>query len=132
MNVCNNIVFVPGKPFQPSLTFVGKARSLTQSGTTERRFTGVCSGLTCKHKTRLQRLARDKHSSLSQTFINNICKKLYNIVSCEEFSYFFLHNLHGNQCNLVKILSKYGTNGTNNGLKKFELLDPMLKTFFCL
>jgi hypothetical protein len=26
-NVCNKLVFVPGKPFQASLIFVGKARS---------------------------------------------------------------------------------------------------------
>ncbi len=32
-------VFVPGKPFQLSLMFVGKARSLTFSGARERCFT---------------------------------------------------------------------------------------------
>ncbi len=32
---------VPGKPFQPSLMFVGKARVLPQSGAPERRFTLV-------------------------------------------------------------------------------------------
>jgi len=26
---CNKLVFVPGKPFQPSLMFVGEARSLS-------------------------------------------------------------------------------------------------------
>jgi hypothetical protein len=29
-------VFVPGKPFQPSLMFMGKARRLLKSGTPER------------------------------------------------------------------------------------------------
>jgi len=38
-------VFVPGKPFQPSLMFVGKARRLPQSGAPERRFTQLGSGL---------------------------------------------------------------------------------------
>ncbi len=45
-------MFVPGKPFQPSLVFVGEARSLPFSGAPERYFTS---------------LARDKHSSLLQT-----------------------------------------------------------------
>jgi hypothetical protein len=31
-----DLVFVPCKPFQPSLMFVGKATSLTKSGATER------------------------------------------------------------------------------------------------
>jgi hypothetical protein len=56
--------FVPGKPFQPSLIFVVKARSLPKSGAPERQFTWVGSGLTRKHKTKLERLARDKHPSL--------------------------------------------------------------------
>jgi hypothetical protein len=42
-------VFVPGKPFQPSLVFVGNARSLTLRGAPERFFTQVGSGLTHKH-----------------------------------------------------------------------------------
>ncbi len=48
-----NEAFVSGKPFQPSLMFVGKAKSPTQSGAPERCFTQVGSGLTCKHQTRL-------------------------------------------------------------------------------
>jgi hypothetical protein len=32
-------VFVPGKPFQPSLMFVGKGRSLPQSGAPKSYFT---------------------------------------------------------------------------------------------
>jgi hypothetical protein len=38
---------------------------------------GSC--LTLKQKTRLERLARDKHSSLLQEFVNYGRKKLYNI-----------------------------------------------------
>ena len=41
--------FVPGKPFQPSPMFVSEARSLPRSGACEMCFTGVGSGLTCKH-----------------------------------------------------------------------------------
>jgi hypothetical protein len=46
----------------------------------ERCFTRVGSGLTCKHYTRLERLARDKHSSLLQKFVTYGRKKFYNIV----------------------------------------------------
>jgi hypothetical protein len=44
--------------------FVGKARSLAKSGTPERCYTCIGSGLTPKHKTRLESHAWDKHSSL--------------------------------------------------------------------
>jgi hypothetical protein len=36
-----------------------------------------CSGLTCKHYTRLERLARDKHSSLLRKSVNYGRKKFY-------------------------------------------------------
>ncbi len=42
-------VFVPGKPFQPSLMFVGKARGLPKSGVPKRCFTFLGSILTHKH-----------------------------------------------------------------------------------
>ncbi len=38
-------MFVPGKPLQPSLMFVGKARGLHYSGASEMRFTWVGSDL---------------------------------------------------------------------------------------
>jgi hypothetical protein len=57
-------VFVLDKPFQPSLVFVGKSRSLPYSGAPEKCITQVGSGLTRNHWTGLQKLARDKHSSL--------------------------------------------------------------------
>jgi len=44
--------------------FAGKARSLPKSGAPKKYFTRVGSGLTHKHKTSYERLARDKHSSL--------------------------------------------------------------------
>ncbi len=61
---------LPGKPFQPRLTFVGEARSLPLRGAPEISFTWVRSSLICKHQTRLERLARDKHSSLLQKSVN--------------------------------------------------------------
>jgi len=42
-------VFVPGKPFQPSLIFAGEARSIPKSGVLERCITQVGSGLTGQH-----------------------------------------------------------------------------------
>ncbi len=53
-------VLVPGKPFQPSLMSANKARCFTRVG----------SGLNQKHYTRLERLNRDKHSSLLRTLVN--------------------------------------------------------------
>jgi len=35
------------------------------------------SGLTCKHNTRLERLAREKHSSLLRTYVNYRCSKVF-------------------------------------------------------
>jgi hypothetical protein len=52
---CNLQLFVPGKPFQPSLMFVVSA------GTPEWCFTRVGSCLTRKCKTKPERLVRDKH-----------------------------------------------------------------------
>ncbi len=65
--------------FQPSLRFVGKARNVPYSGAPERCFIRVVSGFTRKHQTELERLARDKHSSLLQTFVNYGCEKFYKI-----------------------------------------------------
>jgi hypothetical protein len=62
-----------------------KAGSLPQSGAPEKHFSLVGVGLTCKHLARLgmklEAPAKDKPSSLLQTFINYGCKKFYNIVS---------------------------------------------------
>jgi hypothetical protein len=41
--------------------FGGKARSLYQSGAPERFFSEIGSDLTCKLKTRLEKLSRNKH-----------------------------------------------------------------------
>ncbi len=70
-------MFVLGKPFQPSLMFIVNSRGLSYSGAPERCFTWVGSGLTCKHVTRLERLARDKHSRLLRKYVNYVRKKFY-------------------------------------------------------
>ncbi len=59
-------VFVPGRPFQPNIMFVGKAMNLTYSGAPERCLPQVDFGLTHKQQTRLDRLSTDKHCSLLQ------------------------------------------------------------------
>jgi hypothetical protein len=71
--------FAPGKPFQPSLLFAGKTRSLPLSEEPERRFTWVGYCLTCKHYSIPERLARDEHSSLLQKNLTCGRKKFYNI-----------------------------------------------------
>jgi len=53
-------VFVPGKPFQPRVTFGGYSQESTLEW----------NGRTHKHQTRLEMLARDKHSSLLRKFVN--------------------------------------------------------------
>jgi hypothetical protein len=49
-------VFVSGRAFQPSLIFVGKARSLILRGTPE------SSGPTLKDYKRMEKPSKDKHS----------------------------------------------------------------------
>jgi hypothetical protein len=61
-------MFAPGKPFQSSLMSVGKELTLEWS---------TC--LTHKQYTILERLARDKYSSLFKKFVTNVHKKFYNI-----------------------------------------------------
>jgi hypothetical protein len=67
-------VFASGKPFQSSLMFVGKARSLPY-----RSITWVGSCLTHKHYTSLERLTGDKRTSLLRTFRKFRRKKFYKI-----------------------------------------------------
>jgi hypothetical protein len=62
MNVCNRVAFVLGEPFRPSIIlFAGDVKGLSYRGTSFGVFTWVGSGLTCKHSTGLERLARDNH-----------------------------------------------------------------------
>ncbi len=70
-------MIVPSKPFQPGLVIVSKARNPPSSGALEIFFTQVGSGLTCKHLTRLEGLARDKHSSSLQKSVNYGSNKCY-------------------------------------------------------
>ncbi len=59
--------------------FVGKARSLPYSAAPESYATWGGSGLTYKPYTRLERLAREKHSSFLRKFVNYGRKKFNNI-----------------------------------------------------
>jgi hypothetical protein len=57
--------------------FASKAKSSTKRGETERGSTWVGSGLAHKHYSRLERLARDKHSSLLRKSVHYGGKKFY-------------------------------------------------------
>ncbi len=57
--------------------FVGKARSLPQSGASQRCFTWVGYYLACKYY--LEKLAKEKHSSLLRKFVTYVRKNCCNI-----------------------------------------------------
>ncbi len=59
-------MLVRGKSIQSVLIFVGKARAYLSKSS----FRFSTPGLTFKHYTRLERLVRDKHTSLLRTFVN--------------------------------------------------------------
>ncbi len=59
--------------------FVSMARILPKCRAPERCFTWIGSDLNHKLQVRLERLARDKHSSLLLTLVNYECKKFFNI-----------------------------------------------------
>ncbi len=61
---------------------LGEAKSRPFSGASERCFIHVGSRLIFKHKTRLERFARDKHSSLLQKSVKCGRKKFYDIDTC--------------------------------------------------
>jgi hypothetical protein len=63
-------MLVLGKPFQPNLMFAGKARAYPSEAPFRCSTLGQALGLTHKYSNRLERPARDKHSSLFQTFVN--------------------------------------------------------------
>jgi hypothetical protein len=56
-------------------------------------YTWVGSGLTCKHRTRLERLARDKHYNLFQPFVTYGQKMFDNIGPSNQFYITFLSSL---------------------------------------
>ncbi len=62
-------MFVLGKPFQPSLMFVGKAKSLPKKGAPFRCSIWLGSGITHNHYNRLEKVVRDKYSSLLQNSV---------------------------------------------------------------
>jgi hypothetical protein len=63
-------VFDPARPFQLSLMFAGETRSLPNNGAPSLdKAPNLLTNI---------RPAKDKHSSLSQTFVNCSCKKFYN------------------------------------------------------
>ncbi len=96
MFIKKQTVFPPkSRPFfSKSRPFFSKSRpilapelSLPQSVSPERGFTWVGSGLTNKHQTRLEKLARNNHVSLLQKFINYSRKNFYNIgLNCNVIS----------------------------------------------
>jgi hypothetical protein len=63
-------VFDLGKPFQFSLIFAVKAGAYPSEAPLQVLLSTVAPGLTHKHWARLERLAKDKHSSLLQKSIN--------------------------------------------------------------
>jgi hypothetical protein len=58
------MLIIVGRPYQPSLMFVGKPGNQYKSGALERRFTRIGAGLIHKYMTRLEMLARNKHSKI--------------------------------------------------------------------
>ncbi len=73
--------------------FVGEARSLPWREAPERSFTQVGSGLTRKHYTRLERLAKDKHSSLLQKSVNYGQKSIITLAPGPKVIKLFVRNL---------------------------------------
>jgi hypothetical protein len=61
--------------FLVGLMFMVKASSLTESGVSFRCSNRIGSGPNRKHKTRLERLIREKRSSILRKFVNYGCKK---------------------------------------------------------
>ncbi len=72
-----NLSVCPWKAFPAYIIFVGKARSLPWSGTHETWFSRLGSGHTHKHKTKLERLARDEYSKLLQTGTTSLIVYIY-------------------------------------------------------
>ncbi len=68
----------PWQAFPPQSIVCDKARSLPESGASERFFSRVCSCFTYKHQTSLK-LAWDKLSSLLRKVVTHGLKKFYNI-----------------------------------------------------
>ncbi len=78
----------PRQAFQPSLIFVGK-EGLPESGKPETCFSQLGFGITRKHQTRLERPARDKHSSLFGSLVSQDQKKFNNMFPGSQYYKFF-------------------------------------------
>jgi hypothetical protein len=76
---CNLIVVVPCKSFQPSLLFASKAGAYLVEAPLSFYTLLHATVLTHKHWSRLDRLAKDKRSSLLLKFENYGRKKFYKI-----------------------------------------------------
>ncbi len=88
------------------LTLVGKARSLPQSGAPR-----VSSGLTLEYQTRLERLARYKHSSLLRTLVNYGHKNFNNILPRVGIQKAFLRTSYDHSFCLSFLCSDIRTHG---------------------
>jgi hypothetical protein len=85
-------MFVLGKPFQASLLFVCKARSLTLIRAHQGFFNRVGSCFTNNHYTTLEKIARDKYPNLLRIFVNSVRKKFYNFdTRCQCYKSCFHH-----------------------------------------
>ncbi len=65
------------KPFQPSLMSAGKAGAYMSEAPFRCYTLGQALGLTHEQQTRLERLAKDKHSNPLPKYINYDGKKFY-------------------------------------------------------
>ncbi len=72
-------LLVPWQAFPPQFSDSGSDHEPTQDWCTFKVLHSARLRLTCKHWNRLERLARDKQSSLQQTFVNYSYKKFYDI-----------------------------------------------------
>ncbi len=73
-------MFVPGKPLQPSVMFTIKAEDYLNGAPLKKSTLILFNQGYPKHEARLEKLARDKHSSLLQRFVTYGRKKFYNIM----------------------------------------------------
>jgi hypothetical protein len=76
--------------FYLSLMFAGKAAAHMSEAPFGYPTLGLAPGLTLKHYTRLERLAREQHYRLLQKLLNYGHKKFY---ECQWYKTFFFRNL---------------------------------------
>ncbi len=84
LSICNLLIFVISQSvcrwqvFRPSLMLVGKSRSLPYRTTPEKMFhLGRLQPYSQTYQTNLEKLARNKHSSLLRKFVNYGLKQLH-------------------------------------------------------